>query len=234
MISLYPPKRLLKNQWISAIYLHAIKFPFFANFDVPEKYGLARMSGPSTTLQPKKLSTLSANKTMNLRIPTSDGESIGAWFILSDRYYHKLPAVPTQESLPAQHIPIAIQEHPTILFLHGNAATRAFTARIQHYQTFTSRLGVNVLAIDYRGFADGSGTPTEAGVIHDARAAWDWLARKGVDGDDVLIVGHSLGTGIGAGLASELTKDGITYKGLTLLSVKSIMSLLNQKLIKVL
>jgi abhydrolase domain-containing protein 12 len=107
------------------------------------------------------------------------------------------------------------------LFFHGNAGTRAFAARIQHYTAFTSRLGANVLAIDYRGFADSTGTPSEAGVIRDARAAWDWLARKGVDGDEVLIVGHSLGTGISAGLVKELERDGIAYKGLTLLSVSS-------------
>ncbi|KAJ3576297.1 hypothetical protein NP233_g544 [Leucocoprinus birnbaumii] len=182
------------------VYLHAVKIPLFAKYDLPEKYGLA------------------PNKTLNFRIPTSDGESIGAWFILSDHYYHKLPAIPSMESLPAKHIPVAVQKHPTILFFHGNAATRAFTARVQHYKSFTSRFGANVLAIDYRGFADSTGTPTEAGVIRDARAAWDWLARKGVDGDDVLIVGHSLGTGISAGLAKELQRDGIAYKGLTLLS----------------
>lgn len=119
------------------------------------------------------------------------------------------------------HIPVAVQQYPTVLFFHGNAATRAFTARVQHYTAFTSRFGANVLAIDYRGFADSTGTPSEVGVIRDARAAWDWLARKGVDGDEVLIVGHSLGTGIGAGLVKELERDGIAYKGLTLLSVSS-------------
>ncbi|KXN88127.1 Monoacylglycerol lipase ABHD12 [Leucoagaricus sp. SymC.cos] len=182
------------------IYLNAVKIPLGSNYELPEKYGLA------------------PNKTLNIHIPTSDGESIGAWFILSDHYYHKLSAPPTREELPAKHIPVAVQQYPTILFFHGNAATRAFTARIQHYTAFTSRLGVNVLAIDYRGFGDSSGIPSEPGVIRDARAAWDWLARKGVDGDEVLIVGHSLGTGISAGLVKELERDGIAYKGLTLLS----------------
>lgn len=183
-----------------AVYLHAVKIPLFANYDLPETYGL------------------SPNKTLNLRIPTPDGESLGAWFILSDRYYHTLPTPPTQESLPTKHIPVAVQKHPTILFLHGNAATRAFAARVRHYSTFTSRLGANVLAIDYRGFADSTGTPSEEGLIRDARAGWDWLIRKGVDADDILIVGHSLGTGVTAGLAKELAGHGIACKGVVLLA----------------
>jgi abhydrolase domain-containing protein 12 len=121
--------------------------------------------------------------------------------------------------LPAEHIPVAVQQYPTILFLHGNAATRAFAARVQHYLTFSSRFSSNVLAIDYRGFGDSTGTPSEQGLIKDARAAWDWLARKGVSAHDVLIVGHSLGTGVGAALTKELGRDGITPKGLVLLSV---------------
>ncbi|KAF9454841.1 alpha/beta-hydrolase [Macrolepiota fuliginosa MF-IS2] len=183
-----------------ALYLHNIKIPLFPNFDLPEKYGLA------------------PNKTLNMRVPTIDGESLGAWFILSDHYYHKLSAPPTKESLLAKHIPVAIQNHPTVLFFHGNAATRAFHARVQHYTAFSSRLGANVLAIDYRGFADSTGTPSENGLFTDARAAWDWLARKGVDADNVLIVGHSLGTGVSAGLAKELARDGIACKGVVLLS----------------
>lgn len=154
-----------------------------------------------------------------MRIPTSDGESLGAWFILSDRYYHTLPTPPTKESLPTKHIPVAVQKHPTILFLHGNAGTRAFSARVQHYSAFSSRLGANVLAIDYRGFADSTGIPSEEGLVRDARAGWDWLVRKGIEADDILIVGHSLGTGVAAGLVKELTGDGIACKGVVFLAV---------------
>ncbi len=48
-------------------------------------------------------------------------------------------------------------------------------SRIQHYQAFASRLRANVFAPDYRGYADSTGTPSEAGLILDARASWDWL-----------------------------------------------------------
>lgn len=117
-----------------------------------------------------------------------------------------------------KHIHEAVKRNPTILFLHGNAATRAFHARVDHYKTFTSRLSVNVLAVDYRGFADSTGYPTESGVVRDARAAWDWLISQGTKGEDILIVGHSLGTGIGGRLAADLSDEGIKYRGLVLMS----------------
>ncbi|KAJ7465304.1 Alpha/Beta hydrolase protein [Mycena latifolia] len=179
------------------LFLHAVKIPWFSNYDMPERYGLA------------------PNKTINLRIDTVDNETLGAWFVLSDPFYHSLPTIPSK---PADHIPAALKTHPTILFFHGNAATRAFSARIQHYTAFSSRLSANVLAIDYRGYGDSTGTPTEAGLARDARAAWNWLIKNGAAADQILIVGHSLGTGVSALLSAELSDEGISPKGVVLLS----------------
>lgn len=102
--------------------------------------------------------------------------------------------------------------------MHGNAATRAYHVRVQHYKDYTSRFGANVLAIDYRGFADSTGTPSEPGLVTDARAAWDWLAAHGASPKDVLIIGHSLGTGVGGNLAAMLSQEKIDYRGVVLMS----------------
>lgn len=166
-----------------------------------------------------------AGKTVNLRLETSDNVSIGAWFILPNDYYQTLPFPP---SSPASHVATTLQTHPTILFFHGNAATRAFRVRIGHYTAFSSRLGTNVLAIDYRGFGDSAGTPSEAGLARDARAAWNWLMDHGAKPENVLIVGHSLGTAVSALLAAELSGENIDYRGVVLLSpFSSIKTLLN-------
>lgn len=189
------------------IYLNSIRLPLFANFNTPEKYGLA------------------PNKTLNLKIRTSDNETIGAWFILSDSYYRSLPAVPFDVAV---HVTKALKKRPTILFFHGNAATRAFHARILHYQALSSRLAANVLAIDYRGFADSTGSPSEEGLTRDARAAWDWLVHNGAEPEDILIVGHSLGTGVSMQLGVELSLHKIQCRGIVLLSpFSSIREVLN-------
>ncbi|KAF9267591.1 alpha/beta-hydrolase [Marasmius fiardii PR-910] len=179
------------------IYLNSIKLPFFANFDAPEKYGLA------------------LNKTYNFKIHTSDNETLGSWFILAESVYQSLS---TPHTLPQPHIANAIRSRPTILFFHGNAATRAFHARIQHYSSLTARLDVNLLAIDYRGFAESSGSPSEEGLVRDARAAWEWLLSQGAKGEDILIVGHSLGTGVSARLAAQLSDEGLKYRAVVLMS----------------
>lgn len=77
-------------------------------------------------------------------------------------------------------------------------------SRVQHYQAFASRLRANVFAPDYRGYADSTGAPSEAGLILDARSSWDWLRSHGARPENVLVVGNSLGTAVAVQLASAL------------------------------
>ncbi|KAI6027549.1 Alpha/Beta hydrolase protein [Pisolithus microcarpus] len=133
---------------------------------------------------------MAPGKVANIKIVTPDNHTLGAWFILSDN------KMPLHEALTSQ---------PTILFLHGNTATRAFYVRVRQYSGFSSRVRANVLAIDYRGFADSEGTPSESGLIIDSRAAWDWLITNGAKPEDVVIVGHSLGTAVASKLASPFS-----------------------------
>ncbi|KAG8780973.1 hypothetical protein FRC12_022371 [Ceratobasidium sp. 428] len=196
-----------------AIYMHAIRLPLKAKFDLPERYGLA------------------PGKALNLNLTTPDDVRLGAWFVAADGFYQEyLKSVPptknTQNTPADSHprdklasmIPLALQTHPTILFLHGNAMTRAFSMRTRLYSTLTSRLNANVLAIDYRGFGDSEGTPSERGLLVDARTGWDWLIEKGAKEQDITVLGQSLGTGVSAGLVAELAEDGVSPRGMVLLA----------------
>ncbi|CAE6442338.1 unnamed protein product [Rhizoctonia solani] len=194
-----------------ALYMHALRFPRNAKFDTPELYGLA------------------PGKTLNLNLTTSDDIRIGAWFVAADGFYKKhLKLAPPlkgesanleqkREALESL-LPSALKSHPTILFFHGNAMTRAFHLRTRLYSTLSSRLDANVLAIDYRGFGDSEGVPSEQGLLLDARAAWDWLIDNGVKEGDITVVGQSLGTGVSAGLVAELAEEGVSPRGMVLLS----------------
>ena len=62
--------------------------------------------------------------------------------------------------------------------------------------------GVGVLDVGYRGYSGSSGHPTEAGLHLDADAAYAWLAAR-VKSADIVIAGHSLGTGVAVRLAAE-------------------------------
>lgn len=63
--------------------------------------------------------------------------------------------------------------------------------------------GFGVLAISYRGYPGSTGSPTEAGLDLDARAAYDWL-RTRYAVRDIVIQGHSLGSGVAVKLATDV------------------------------
>ncbi|KAF7796422.1 hypothetical protein EIP86_007599 [Pleurotus ostreatoroseus] len=172
----------------SATFKHALKYPFFTNYTAPEKYGLA------------------PGKTLNFYLTTPDNETLGAWFVLSESIYQTLPkdSFLTQ---PNETVSYALTHAPTILFLHGAAGTRAMGFRVQAYHAFTSRLDCNIMAMDYRGFADSTGEPGEEGLVLDSYTAWDWLLQNGAKPEDILIDGHSLGTAVASQLAKRLAQE---------------------------
>ena len=152
---------------------------------------------PRLTRELAGLNWQTALKTVNLILTSTDNVTLGSWFTFSEPFFRSriLPEVvnaPKAESL----VPAALKEYPTVLYLHGNAATRAVPTRVQIYSTFSSRMQVNVLAIDYRGFAESTGYPTERGTIDDALSAIKWLVGQGAKPEDILVIGHSLGAGV--------------------------------------
>ena len=89
---------------------------------------------------------------------------------------------------------------PTVVYFHGNAgniAGRAYKVRP------LLDAGLGVLLVGYRGYGGNPGTPGEAGLFADSRAALDYLAGKGVPSANVVAFGESLGSGVAVRLASE-------------------------------
>lgn len=115
----------------------------------------------------------------SVRIPVGTAGFLAAWWLPS--------ALP--ESAPA-----------AVLYLHGNEGNLAREAgRLQALR----RLGLPILAIDYRGYGESSGPPpSEAQLYEDAAAAWNYLAEvRGWDATQLVIYGHSLGGAVAAELA---------------------------------
>lgn len=64
--------------------------------------------------------------------------------------------------------------------------------------------GTAVLVLDYRGYGESGGTPTEAGLYRDAEAAWAFLAsRPVVDRSRIGVYGRGLGTAMALHVAAE-------------------------------
>jgi len=67
-------------------------------------------------------------------------------------------------------------------------------------------LGINLAAIDPRGYGRSTGTPSEAGIHDDVQAVWDALAaRPGLDATKLIIYGRSLGAAFAIDLAAVRT-----------------------------
>ncbi|ODT64701.1 MAG: hypothetical protein ABS75_34215 [Pelagibacterium sp. SCN 63-23] len=86
---------------------------------------------------------------------------------------------------------------PLILYYKGNSGS--FTYEHERYAQFVAD-GYGFLAFDYRGFPTSPGEITEANILADALAAYDWAAERH---DPILIWGRSLGSGPATYVASE-------------------------------
>jgi len=95
---------------------------------------------------------------------------------------------------------------PVTLFLHGNAGNITYFA--EHLRA-VAEAGSSVLGLDYRGFGKSQGSPSEQGLYQDAQTAYEWLVRRGVRNDRLIVHGQSLGTGVAVHLAASTPVAGV-------------------------
>jgi uncharacterized protein len=89
-----------------------------------------------------------------------------------------------------------------ILFCHGNAGN--ITDRVEILRELRDVVGAAVFIFDYRGYGQSEGSPNEAGVAADARAARRWLAdRAKVAERQIVVMGESLGGAVAVDVAAD-------------------------------
>lgn len=97
-------------------------------------------------------------------------------------------------------------EHPdpqaVMLYCHGNVGT------VDKWSILAGRLsrmhGVSILVFDYRGYGRSTGFANERGILRDAEAARNWVAREnGIRPCDVVLIGRSLGGAVAVDLAAN-------------------------------
>ncbi|KAJ7423088.1 Monoacylglycerol lipase ABHD12 [Willisornis vidua] len=171
--------RLFPSVLTKFVYLNFLAFPFFVDFRRPE---------------------LLVNNTINLHLTTEPGVRVGIW--------HTVPSSRGAEARGQDqrwYEEALADAHPVIIYLHGNGGTRAARHRVQFLKTMGAA-DFHILALDYRGYGDSSGHPTESGFTTDVLALYDWAkARSG--NSSILFWGHSLGTGIATNAARKLQEE---------------------------
>jgi uncharacterized protein len=111
-----------------------------------------------------------------LRLKTEDGESLLAW-----------------------SVPPALGR-PLVLYFHGNAG--GLDLRVERFRAM-AKAGMGLLAIEYRGYASSTGSPSERGLKLDGEAAYAAAIASGVAPERIVPLGESLGSGVAVALAAR-------------------------------
>ena len=112
----------------------------------------------------------------DVSLDTSDGVRVHGWFVPGDLTR-------------------------TLLYFHGNAGN--ISHRLHTIRQFHD-LGLSVFIIDYRGYGQSEGSPSEDGLYRDGEAAWQYLTEvRGILAEDIVVFGRSLGASVAAWLAAE-------------------------------
>jgi uncharacterized protein len=122
-----------------------------------------------------------------ITVRTEDGLALGAWHV-----------VPTGTGCGV-----------TVLVMPGNGGARDLRAPLARR---LAAKGFAVLLLDYRGYGGNPGSPSENGLIIDARAARAYLVDQGMAPDRLIYFGESLGAAVATRLAAEQPPGGLVLR----------------------
>lgn len=123
-----------------------------------------------------------------VKVNTRDGQTLSGWVVYPD------PLRSTGQ---------------WVIFLHGNAGNVSDMNHPRRYAAL-SKMGLGVIAFDYRGFGASTGEPSEQGLYLDAQAVYDYARKtRKLASDQLIIYGYSLGTGVATDLASHNHASGL-------------------------
>ncbi|XP_062974344.1 protein ABHD12B [Elgaria multicarinata webbii] len=171
------------------VYLNFVTYPFWVDYQNPGVY---------------------LNHTTNFYLTPEPEVTFGFWHAIPDN--RRKEAEGKDRSWYEEAL---ADDNPIIIYLHGNGGSRATCHRVNFAKTMSDG-GFHVLAVDYRGYADSTGDPSENGFTADVLFIYDWVkARSG--NSQVIFWGHSLGTGIATNSALKLKeKDGTIVDAIVL------------------
>mmetsp|Transcript_34196 Transcript_34196/g.42104 ORF Transcript_34196/g.42104 Transcript_34196/m.42104 type:complete len:419 (-) Transcript_34196:28-1284(-) len=90
---------------------------------------------------------------------------------------------------------------PTFIMFHGNAGNIGY--RLPNAVQMYHELNINVILVDYRGYGNSEGIPTQKGLIYDAEAVLSYIIDEinDINPNKIYLFGRSLGGAVAIELA---------------------------------
>jgi len=120
--------------------------------------------------------TYYASDMEKIRLQTKDGLSLFAWY------------KPAKEG------------HSTVVYFHGNAGHIGYRMPLARQWI---KSGYGIILLEYRGYAGNPGKPSEKGLYIDGAAALDFLLKKGIKSQQIILYGESIGSAVATQLAQK-------------------------------
>ena len=89
---------------------------------------------------------------------------------------------------------------PVALYFHGNGGS--LRNRVDRFRALIED-GSGLVALSYRGYGGSTGSPSEAGLIADALAAYEFTSAR-YGSERIVLWGESLGSGVAVALAAQM------------------------------
>ena len=181
-----------------AIYLHSVVLTWFQDLNFPEQWGFL------------------PNQVTPFFLRTTDGETLHAWHILPLELYRKHETALSAE--PAGLVQNVVDrlsfkllrddpESLLVLYFHGAAGTLGSGWRPPSYRAMYANAPdrIHTIAIDYRGFGNSTGAPSEKGLLTDALTLARWaMDEVGIPPERIVLFAQSIGTAVAVSLAHHL------------------------------
>ncbi|KAH7361113.1 Alpha/Beta hydrolase protein [Pyrenochaeta sp. MPI-SDFR-AT-0127] len=175
------------------IYLHRITLTWFQDVNTPETWGFWR------------------GQVSIFHLKTPDGQTLHAWHVLPLEAYRE-----HQDKLRKEPVGLCsdiqqrlsfklLRDDPTaqlVIYFHGAAGTLGSGWRPQSYRALSAASrNVHVLAIDYRGFGNSTGWPSETGLLTDALTLADFaMSTADIPPERTVVFAQSIGTAVALSL----------------------------------
>ena len=121
-----------------------------------------------------------------IRPRAADGIQLHGWWLRS-------PSAATAASTDTAR--------PVVIWFSGNGGN--VSGGLENARRLIDRLDVEIVSVDYRGYGESEGSPTEEGLYQDGRAVYDAVRDRGVPPNRIVLFGRSLGAAVAVDVALD-------------------------------